>query len=304
MIRYIILICIGSIALSSCNRCSSEKTDSWNDIPQEVIDGNNFEDIVVPVDVINQMVNVSSPVETAALIKGLKIPFNRDYLADTKFTNSYSTSFKKALGLGVFGADMGYLNMYEKPTLVIDYLSSVNSLADGLQVGQFFDFKTLKRIATNKENLDSLMVISQQSFNKIDNYLKQTNRGSLSVVIIAGVWLEGFYLSTRVYQDSKHIRIRETIGEQKIVMSNLMVLLEIFKKDSNIAALIKDFNEIKVLFNDVVITVVMGEEPIPIVKNGVVTFIQSDKQTVEMSDETLGAIIEKVQSIRKKIVEG
>jgi hypothetical protein len=148
------------------------------------------------------------------------------------------------------------------------------------------------------------MVISQQSFNKIDNYLKQTNRGSLSVVIIAGVWLEGFYLSTRVYQDSKHIRIRETIGEQKIVMSNLMVLLEIFKKDSNIAALIKDFNEIKVLFNDVVITVVMGEEPIPIVKNGVVTFIQSDKQTVEMSDETLGAIIEKVQSIRKKIVEG
>ncbi len=304
MIRYIIIICIGSIALNSCSRCSSsDKNSDWENIPDEILEG-DINEIVVSSDVINEMVNVSSPVDTAALIKGLKIPFNRDYLADTKYTNSYSTSFKKALGLGIFGADMGYLNMYEKPTLVIDYLSSVNSLADGLQVGQFFDFKTLKRIATNKENLDSLMVISQQSFNKIDNYLKQTNRGSLSVVIIAGVWVEGLYLSTRVYQDSKHIRIRETIGEQKIIMGNLMVLLELFKKDANVAALIQDFNEIKTLFNDVKITIERGDEPIPIVKDGVVTFVQTDRQTVEMSDETLGAIIEKVQSVRKKIVEG
>lgn len=304
MIRYIILFCIGCIALTSCNRCSSEKTDSWDDIPQDVIDGSNLSEIVVSSDVINEMVNVSSPVETAALIKSLKIPFNRDYLADTKYTSSYSTNFKKALGLGIFGADMGYLNMYEKPTLVIDYLSSVNSLADGLQVGQFFDFKTLKRIATNKENLDSLMVISQQSFNKIDNYLKETNRGSLSVVIIAGVWIEGLYLSTRVAQDSKHPRIHETIGEQKVIMGSLMVLLELYKKDPNMAALIKDFDEIREIYKDVKITIELADEPIPVVKNGVVTFVQNDKQTVEMSDETLGAIIEKVQSIRKKIVEG
>jgi hypothetical protein len=114
-----------------------------------------------------------------------------------------NTNFQKAIGLGIYGADLGYLNMYERTSMVIDYISTIRSLADGIQVGQFFDFNTLRRIATNKENLDSLMLISQQSFNRIDSYLRETNRASLSMVIVAGVWIEGLYLSTRVAQDAR-----------------------------------------------------------------------------------------------------
>jgi hypothetical protein len=248
--------------------------------------------------------NVSSPVETAALIKGLKIPFNKDYMAATRNANNMNTSFQKAVGLGIYGADLGYLNMYEKTSLVIDYISTVKSLADGIQVGQFFDFNTLRRIATNKENLDSLMLISQQSFNRIDTYLRETNRASLSVVIIAGVWIEGLYLATRVAQDSKHPRMYETIGEQKVIMGTLMLLLENYKRDPNIANMIKDFEEIRDLYREVKITYEIGGDPTPVVKDGVLTFQQNDVQTVEMSDETLQAIISKVQSVRKKLIEG
>jgi hypothetical protein len=302
MIRYILLLCITILALTSCQTCSSGGSDKEFDIPKDLLN-DEVPNVVISTEVINEMVNVSSPIETAALIKSLKIPFNRDYLASTKYASNYSTNFKKALGLGIFGADMGYLNMYEKPGIVLDYLATVNSLADGLQVGQFFDFSTLKRIATNKENLDSLMLISQQSFNKIDNYLKETNRSSLSVVIIAGVWIEGLYLSTRVAESSKHQRIYETIGEQKVIMGSLMVLLEIYKNDPNIAKLIADFEEIRELYKDVKITYELAE-PTTVEKNGVITFVQNDKQTVSMSDETLNAIISKVQKVRNQIVEG
>lgn len=303
MIRNILIVFSSILVLSSCSRCGSGGKDpDW----ASAFDSLETETVQVNVssDVINEMVNVSSPIETAALIKSLKIPFKKDYLASTKYADSYSTNFKKALGLGIFGADMGYLNMYEKPSIVLDYLATVNTLANGLQVGQFFDFNTLKRIATNKENLDSLMLISQQSFNKIDNYLKQTNRGSLSVVIIAGVWIEGLYLSTRVAQDSNHPRIRETVGEQKVVMGSLMALLELYKADANIAKMISDFEEIRALYKDVKITIELGGDPIPVEKNGVITFVQNDRQIVEMSDETLKAIIAKVQEVRNRIVEG
>ncbi|HOP04282.1 MAG TPA: hypothetical protein PL017_06430 [Tenuifilaceae bacterium] len=302
MARIIPLLLIISVLLSSCRSCNQDQDANKEfDIPDELM--NDEQPLPVSSEVIDEIVqNVSSPVETAALIKGLKVPFNKDYMASTNSAKNMNTSFQKALGLGIYGADLGYLNMYEKTTVVIDYISTVKDLADGIQVGQFFDFNTLRRIATNKENLDSLMLISQQSFNRIDSYLRETNRASLSVVIIAGVWLEGLYLSTRVAQDANHPRINETIGEQKVIMGTLMALLDNYKRDPNIATLISDFEEIKDLYKDVTITYEIGGEPTPVVKDGVLTFVQNDVQTIKMSDETLKAIITKVQTLRNKFI--
>lgn len=302
MARIIPVLLIISVLLSSCKSCNKEQDANTEfDIPEELM--NDEQPLPVSSEVIDEIVqNVSSPVETAALIKGLKVPFNKDYMASTSSAKNMNTSFQKALGLGIYGADLGYLNMYEKTTVVIDYISTVKDLADGIQVGQFFDFSTLRRIATNKENLDSLMLISQQSFNKIDTYLRETNRSSLSVVIISGVWLEGLYLSTRVAQDANHPRINETIGEQKVIMGTLMALLNNYKGDPNIANLITEFEEIKDLYEDVTITYEIGGEPTPVVENGVLTFVQNDVQTIDMSDETLQAIITKVQTLRNKLI--
>jgi len=303
MARRILILLVIAALLPSCRSCKSGPNPNEDfDIPDELIEEQPVE---IASEVIDEIVqNVSSPVETAALIKGLRIPFNKEYMANTKNADNLNTSYQRAIGLGIYGADLGYLNMYEKTSLVIDYISAVKSLADGIQVGQFFDFNTLRRIATNKENLDSLMLISQQSFNRIDSYLRETNRSHLSVVIIAGVWIEGLYLSTRVAQDSKNERINETIGEQKVIMATLMALLENYKKDPNVAGLIKDFEGIKELYKDVKITYEIGGDPIPVVKNGVLTFEQNDVQTIVMSDETLNEIITRVQSIRNKLIEG
>ena len=81
--------------------------------------------------------NVSSPVEMAALIKSLGIPYSQKYLASVDNADNYNTSFEQALGLGVYGADLGYLNMYNKTTSVIDYISVIKDLADDIKVGQF-----------------------------------------------------------------------------------------------------------------------------------------------------------------------
>jgi hypothetical protein len=303
MYRIYILILASILLTTSCRFFDSDRNISREqfDIPDELL---NDKPLDIASEVIDDMIqNVSSPLETAALIKGMKIPFNRDYIASTRNERNLNTSFQKAIGLGIYGADLGYINMYERTSLVINYITTIKNLADGIQVGQFFDFSTLSRIATNRENLDSLMLVSQQSFNRIDGYLRETNRAHLSVVIIAGVWIEGLYLSTRVAQDSKSPRINETIGEQKMIMGHLMLLLNNYKSDPNIAALIKDFEEIQDLYKDVRITYEYGE-PTPIEKDGVLTFQQNDTQTITMSDEVLESIIKKVQSVRKKLLEG
>lgn len=286
----------------SCRHSNTDKNISEDfEIPDSVLTDKPVE---LDKSVIDDMVqNIASPIETAAIIKGLKIPFNKEIIANTKYADNFSTNFSKALGLGIYGCDLGYLNMYQKTSFVVDYITTIKSLADGIQVGQFFDFTTLKRLATNNENIDSLVFISQQSMTRIDDYLKQNSRSNLSVVIVAGVWIEGLYLTTVVAQQSQHQKINETIGDQKEVLNLLLPLLNLYKKDPNIAKLIKDFEEIKKLYNDVKITIEIGE-PEMIEKDGVLSFKQNDIQKIEMSDETLNAIIEKVQEIRSKLLKG
>lgn len=298
----LLLILFVGVTFSSCKSCNSDI-----DVSQEFdIPGNLTNDsVTLPVlgkPVIDEMMqNIASPVETAALIKGLKIPFDKDFLVSTKSSEKFNTSFEKALALGVYGCDLGYLNMYEKTSFVVDYISVIKRLADDIQVGQFFDFSTLKRLATNNENLDSLITISQQSFSRIDNYLRETNRSMLSSAIVAGVWVEGAYLTTRVANISDHERIRETIGEQKTILGFLVALLKVYEKDASMAKFLADIDDLRVLFENVKITYEL-EEPEMVEINGVLTFKQRDKQIVSMDDETYRKIIDSIQKLRNNLV--
>lgn len=112
------------------------------------------------VDIVD---NISSPVEMAALMNRLEIPYSESYLASTSTVDALNTNFQMAYKLGIFGADLGYLNMYEKTSSAVEYISAIKTLADELSVGQFFDYNTLKRLATNNQNLDSLMFLSVHS---------------------------------------------------------------------------------------------------------------------------------------------
>ncbi len=304
MTRRLIFFIVVSILFSSCNSCRNSNSGKDLNVDFDIPDSIK-EDKPLPISAktIEEMSNISSPIETAAVIKGLKIPFNKDLIASTDYAENFNTNFAKALGLGMYGCDLGYLNMYGKTSMVLNYISTIRSLADGIQVGQFFDFSTLKRLATNNENIDSLVLISQQSMTRIDNYLRENNRSNLSVVIVAGVWIEGLYISSMVTQETNHKRMRETVGEQKEIIGPLMILMNNYRKDPNMARLIGNFEEIKSLFSNVKITSEVGE-PTAVEVNGVLTIKPNDTQNIEMSDETLKKIINKVQEIRNKLLKG
>ncbi len=244
--------------------------------------------------------NISSPVEMAALIKSMGVPYSNKYLATTDNTDDLNTSFDQALALGIFGADLGYLNMYNKTTTVLDYIGSISKLADKLKVGQFFDFSTLKRLATNNTNLDSLMYISVHSFNQMDDYLRENNRSSLSSLIVAGVWIEGLFLATQVAKENPGEAIAERIGEQKLMLADLLLILKNYKKDPNFAELIVQFERIKEEFEDVRITYEKGE-PQAIEQDGMLMIIQNDKSIVHITEAQLKSIIAVTEEVRNEI---
>jgi hypothetical protein len=298
VIAFVALVLQG---LTSCTTCSRTNTDGFN-IPDSIrmADG----ELKVKPSVMEEMVgNISSPIEMASLVKSLKVPFSQKYLATTKNVSNYNTSYAKAFNLGIFGTDLGYLNMYGKTSLVLDYITAMKNLADGINVGQFFDFTTLKRLATNNQNIDSLVFISQQSFNKMDKYLQKNGRGNLSTLMVAGVWVEGLYLSAQFLKERPNeTRLAESIGEQKVILDQLMIILNNYKKEQYIADLITDLTVIKNIYDGIKITIEIGE-PKAIEVDGMLTIVQTETSTVHYTEEQMQAIINQAEIIRNKLIK-
>jgi hypothetical protein len=270
-------------------------------------------DIEIPDSVLNQGIeiseevmqdivqNISSPVEMAAMIKDLGVPFSNKYISTTERVGNLTTSYQQALNLGIYAADLGYLNMYNKTTAVIDYLTAIKTLSDAIKVGQFFDFTTLKRLATNSKNLDSLMYISVHSFNEMDKYLHSNNRTNLSTLIVTGVWIEGLYLGTQVYKVNPNKQLAERIGEQKLTLDQLVLILEKYQKDKQYARLFEDMMLIKETFKPIVIRYEKGE-PEMVEENGMLTIVQHDKSIVEISPEQLSKIVDTAEQVRNRLI--
>jgi hypothetical protein len=246
--------------------------------------------------------NISSPVEIANLLQMLEVPFSQNYIASSIDADKQSTNFDKALKLGILGADLGYLNMYEKTSSSLDVLSSIRKLADDIKVGQFFDFESIKRLSQNKSNLDSLLFISIDSYTKIDNYLRENDRGQLSALMIIGVWIEGQYLATQVVSQYPDKRLSDRIGEQKIILGDLLLLISPYcNRDPEFRSLCEDLSSIKSKYRDVKISYTQGE-PVSEEKNGALVITQTETSNVEMSKEQLDSIIEVTRNIRNRLI--
>jgi len=294
---FVYLFIVLAATAGSC-KSGGQGKDANAEIPDSVLNAG----IEISEEVMQDIVqNISSPVEMAAMIKDLGVPYSNKYISPTDRVGNLTTSYQQALNLGIYAADLGYLNMYNKTSAVIDYLTAIKTLSDDIKVGQFFDFTTLKRLATNSKNLDSLMYISVHSFNQMDKYLHSNNRTNLSALMVTGVWIEGLYLGTQVYKITPNQQLAERIGEQKLTLEQLMLILEKYQQDKQYTKLLEELQLIKDLYKSVNIRIEKGE-PEMIEENGMLTIVQNDKSIVEITPEQLASIITTTEQVRNRLI--
>jgi hypothetical protein len=295
-----ILLIIGIVFCISC-RNNSKKTGEFVFPEADSIPVSEAEKLS-PEAIADISRNISSPVEIANLLQTLEVPFSQKYLATSIDADKQSTNFYKALNLGILGADLGYLNMYEKTNSALEVLSSIRKLAEDIKVGQFFDFDLIKRLSQNKSNLDSLLFISTDSYNQIDTYLRANDRGQLSALMIIGVWIEGQYLATQVASQFPDKRLSDRIGEQKIILNDLLLLITPYcNKDAESSGLCKDLLKIKDIYRPVRITYSQGD-PVSREKEGGLVVTQTESSVVEMTQGQLDLIIETTKNIRNRLI--
>ncbi|MFZ2340619.1 MAG: hypothetical protein WAW07_12970 [Bacteroidales bacterium] len=296
--RAFFLVLVSALVLSAC-RNNTKKSDEFKLAGSETM----YEAIVPEDDFTSDIsMNFSSPIEIANLLQVQGVPFSQGYLASSLKATDQASTFDKALAMGILGADLGYLNIYEKTGNSIEVLSSIRKLAEGLNVGQYFDFETIKRLSLSKSNLDSLLFLSIDSYNQIDSYLTENNRGQLSALIIIGAWIEAQYLATQVIRNHPDHLLRDRIGEQKHFLIELMNMAELYcSLDRQFTGLCSQLKEISSKYDDVEISYTQGK-PVSSEKDGGLVVTQTETSKVEMTEEQLEAIIDVTEKIRNQLI--
>jgi hypothetical protein len=254
-------------------------------------------------EVINSILQqIPSPLEISVLLKESGTKYSSSLLNTPDNLSKYNSNYKKALNLGVFGTDLGYTNIYQQNQDGIKYLSSIKSLADGLNIGQFFDIETIGRLATNSKNLDSLLLITTQNFNSINHYLQTQSRANLSVLLLIGGWVEAMQITCQVAaKDMNNKNLQEKIGEQKIILEQIVLLLSFYKEDPNMASLLTDMGDLKQAFDKINITYTYKESTMEVI-DGVAVIKDNSTTTINITNQDVENIKSLTNTIRNKII--
>ncbi len=140
--------------------------------------------------------------------------------------NRYISLKSKALNLGVYGADLSYAATYNQAQETMQYLDVSRELIEELEIEAGFNDEMVNRIERNIDDVDSLISIISDSFIKTYQYLSSNQQDDMSILVMAGSWVEALYITTQISLISKdNSEIIEIIEDQNISLEKLLEVM-------------------------------------------------------------------------------
>ena len=290
---HIMILCL--LSLAAFQFCNSTK-DKTKSIENNLSDSSKG--LVLKIN--NSLFSIPSPHQAALLIDELGINYNAEFINPIEKASKYEGTFDVALNLGVYGTDLGYLNIYGQLQNSIKYFHNIKNIADELGILSSYDKEMLAHIEDNFENRDSIMFYLSKIYRESDILLERDNRAHISALVIAGGWIESLYILTQCYKLHQNNDLRNRIGEQKHTLHNLVELLSPYYYESeNYSHLINQLVELSEIFDNVIFSYAYDDLDTDTSNN--ITTIKSESRII-ISQYHLETITNKLASIRNGIV--
>lgn len=286
-----ILFSVASVTMYGCSNGPD---------PEDVNGGDSLSiDQPGPISIEGEIFSVPSPIQMAMLIKEVGANYNKEILNSPKNSANYSSNFQKALNLGIYGADLGYVTLYDQTQDALAYLQSVKRLGDDLGISGAFEPSLLSRFEQNIGKKDSMLAMVSDAYRASDAYLKNNERNDISGLVLTGGWIESLYFAINVNKLKSTPEIAKRIGEQKTTLESIIKLLRQHSSQPEYAELISSLEDLLTAYEGVTFEYVY-QEPVtdPAKKMTTIT----SKTDVKITPEQVKTIGEKVESIRKQIV--
>lgn len=257
-----------SILVASCN--SGNKSSQKSNAPE--IKKENVEkevrEFVYPLPTSFEVTEMLNRIE-AAYILSLSNPVSN--------TEKYLTEKSQALNLGVFSADLSYASTYNQEQETVDYMNASKKLIDELDIAAALDQSLLQKIEDNLNNKDELVNLITNSFYDTYEYLNKNDRGSVSLLVLSGSWVEALYISTHISEDTfNNKEMVAIIMKQKEPLMKLMGLLKQQSSNPDVKVTMEDLKILQEIYDSI--------------------------DAGSITEEQLSAIVDNVAVVREKFV--
>lgn len=200
----------------------------------------------------NIFYNVPSPIEVTNILKEMNLSYSPDLMNPTSNSENYLTQSEMAINMGVYGADLSYIRIYEQFQDAAHYLAVIKRFTRELGIPEEHEQQAAQRIQENIENRDSLVHIISETYTNSDSYLKENQRGGTAALIVFGGWVETLYLATNIMDlNNPNPDLADLIVQQKHSIKNLIGLLSQYSGDTKIDQLLPDLKILEQKFNHI-----------------------------------------------------
>ncbi|MBP8959478.1 MAG: hypothetical protein KBG40_03540 [Bacteroidales bacterium] len=206
-IMTLLVVCVASI--TSCKNKATKEKEARIEKESEEIETikKEIEKNVYPLPTSAEVVKMLTDLEVGYMI-GITNPVSN--------AKKYIKSDKKAVNLGIYGADLSYVTLYNVQDKVQEYLEALRLLANDLNMGRIYDVGLYDSIKIYFDDRDKLVQLLTDTFNETYEYLSENEQQNLALLVVGGAWVEGMYLTTHVSETAYNVAgISKVLLEQK-----------------------------------------------------------------------------------------
>ena len=213
---------------------------------------------------------------------------------------NYVETKEKAMAFGVYSADLAYMSCFGIGTEFLLYMKTIEEMGDELGISGAFDEDLMDRIENNEGDTDTLFAISNETYYDSYLYLEENGKGAELSLIMGAGYIESLYIICKLVPNYKeNDPIIEKIGDQKLVLENLMEFIGAYQDDAGVADMINDFVSLGEVFE---ISMDFEESGTNIDNNGG-KLVLTGGGTYKMNEKALTDITAKITELRLKITK-
>lgn len=299
MFSKITFIGVVLLAVISCN--STTKDSASNAILEVTVDSS----ISISVDVSSNsdedviFYNMLYPIDLGSVIEKSNSYFNSTLLNPLNNVSNYQESGGMALALGVYGADLSYLWVFNQSQQALSYFTAIKQLSFDIGIPNDYVKLSATKAELYTDNVDSLVSIARKAYYGCDEYLMNSGKEDLAVLILLGGWIETMHTAFSLYKNpNAHMSLK--ILSQKYSLASLYNLLNQYPNNDYIVrfgpklvAMLIEFGNLqnKHLSNQLVLDTV----------NKTVSF--SSNSDLSITDSDFVDLRAMVEELRNEIIE-
>jgi hypothetical protein len=190
-----------------------------------------------------------SSAEVIKMLSDLDVGYQIGITNPSENAKKYLRSNTRAINMGVFGADLSYVTLYNIPQEVINFLNSIRSLANELNMAKIYDESLYEKIKQNYDNKEELVKILTSAFNDTYVYLSDNEQQALALLVVGGAWIEGMYLTCHVtYAAYQFAGISKNLLEQKHSFEIYLDITKPYLSDPNLNDFVNKLEPIKTVY--------------------------------------------------------